>query len=252
MEHFRENRTEYIIGIVLLIPEYLLFKFVDYLASGNHTSSILNFLFKKVEINLIIVSLILISLPVVVMKISDYIRRKRGLNSYYIRKLEFQTNNTNPQSSDYKEINLNDSIIRSISMNVEYNCDYIRFGFNLMGKSNTIFSGTNSLIPNSPSFLIHIGRQNGMKKISTCYYMNGRLVEQLNEKVRYRNEATINLKFKINDKNLATFYVNGGKTHNNISLPDDLLEKLYIVAWGDNQFPYTYSVSDIKIESLSK
>ncbi|MCX6256043.1 MAG: hypothetical protein NTV31_16450 [Bacteroidia bacterium] len=251
MEHFRENKTEYIIGLVLLIPEYILFKFIDYIASDPHNIPQLEFLFKKIEINLVIVCLTLIFLPVIVMKISGFLRKKRGLNSYYIRKLEFQTNNSNPQTSDYKKINLNNSVIRSISMNVEYNCDYIRFGLSLMGKNDTLFSGTQSLIPPSPNFLIHIGRHNGMKKMSTCFYINGRLIEHLNEKVKYHNKSTIKLQLKINNKNLGVFYVNGRKTHFDINLPDTLLEKLYIVAWGDYQYQYSYKVSDIKIESIS-
>ncbi len=250
MEHFREHRTEYVIGLILLIPEYILFKFADSIINDSYKSPILNFLFGKIEINIVIVGLTLIILPIVVMEISSLVRRRQGLNTYNIRRLDFGTNTSNYQSTDYKEINLNNSVIRSITMKVEYNCDYIRFGFNLASRSFNIFSTAPGLVTET-NFLIHIGRNEGERRLGTGYYINGQLKEQLTEKIVYSNKSTITLRLRISDKNLASFYVNGRKTHTDINIPDSLLEKLYICAWGDNLYPYSYSASDIIIESKS-
>jgi hypothetical protein len=154
------------------------------------------------------------------------------------------TDQNNPQWASYNEIPLDQSILKSISCELEPETDYIRFGFKILPKGSLIFQRG---VLNDKGFMFHVGKASGETKIYTTIYSGFNQVNGDFDSGNY-NGHSIRLKLDIKDKNIASFIVNG-KTIQEIPIQAEARERVCLMAWGDG-IEYNMYARNIIVEVI--
>lgn len=173
--------------------------------------------------------------------------RKGNISRKNIDDWIVSTDQTAPQWTSFKEIELENKLLSDIRLDLYSKKEYIRFGFKLLDKKASIF-GKNGILHFDNNFLIHIGKQVNDNKICYTAYKNGGNIIKSEYAVDYNNNTAIKIGLSIDRNNKLIFKINNTIFYTTTINPL-LRERLILMAWGDRN-EYEMKIDNIKIQTI--
>jgi len=150
------------------------------------------------------------------------------------------TETNNPQGVDYVGLDLKKGRVKKLQFTIKANAEYWRAGFKIVNPNGSIFP-----LRSPQSILFHVGSTDIQGNFGITAFKDGSWVRSVNKELPMPTNGMLTLKFEVNDNNFLKCYVD-----NQVEFAPEhhinprILEKAYIVAWGDGN-PYRIEFDNI-------
>ena len=149
-----------------------------------------------------------------------------------------KTNKDVDQGVNFREMPLANNTFTRLEIIITSESPYWRAGIKLETKNAT---ETMPKLLTDKSLLLHIGKTES--NYGAMYCINGNYDKKTEKTFIPNGEGNIfRIKIEMNEDNILAFFVNEQELFNNITIPKEIIGKLFFVAWGDkNDFEVIFN-----------
>ena len=174
--------------------------------------------------------------------------QERQWDIHDIKTWRVKPNLDTPQHTAFKEINLNDRLFVKLNCRVRVNCDYVRFGFKLLGVEMATF-GPRKIPVQDGSHLFHIGKEVGSVMLTATHYQGLNVMAHNSSVMHWVKGTIVNLSLYMPEDGKLNFYVESILVAS-VALKPQLRQRVVMMAWGDEHPDYDMTVDRITVATV--